>query len=74
MFITVLRFFLSPQVWHCEFCDQDNPVTTEMQRFPPESDVTYRIHQGTGEGDDTAVIFMVDISGSMSVTKEVGFG
>ncbi|XP_033629430.1 circularly permutated Ras protein 1-like [Asterias rubens] len=62
------------QVWHCEFCDQDNPVTTEMQRFPPESDVTYRIHQGTGEGDDTAVIFMVDISGSMSVTKEVPTG
>ena len=64
-------FSIFPQVWKCEFCDKENPITPEMQNFPEEADVTYTIHPGSVDGDDTTVIFMVDISGSMSVTTEV---
>ncbi|XP_038073703.1 circularly permutated Ras protein 1-like isoform X2 [Patiria miniata] len=59
------------QIWKCEFCDKRNPVTAAMQSIPKEDDLTFTIQPGSGGGDDTAVIFMVDISGSMSVTTAV---
>ncbi|XP_022093935.1 circularly permutated Ras protein 1-like isoform X2 [Acanthaster planci] len=62
------------EMWKCEFCDRENPVTATMQNFPQENDLTFTIQPGSGGGDDTAVIFMVDISGSMSVTTAVPGG
>ncbi|UJR20810.1 hypothetical protein I4U23_023922 [Adineta vaga] len=64
--------------WKCEFCSKSNTVDIEQTDLPKKEDATYLIspapvvHGSDMTGvDDSIVIFVVDISGSMSSTTTV---
>lgn len=65
-------------IWKCEFCPQTDDVDIEQSDLPKKEDATYLVSpapivQGsdmTGV-DDSIIIFVVDISGSMSSTTLV---
>ncbi|CAF1064942.1 unnamed protein product [Adineta ricciae] len=64
--------------WQCEFCSKSNTVDIEQTDLPKKEDATYLIspapvvHGSDMTGvDDSIVIFVVDISGSMSSTTTV---
>lgn len=64
--------------WQCEFCSKSNTVDIEQTDLPKQEDATYLIspapvvHGSDMSGvDDSIVIFVVDISGSMSSTTTV---
>ena len=62
-------------IWRCEFCSHSNQVDIEQSDLPKKEDATYLISpapvvQGSNMSglDDSMVIFVIDISGSMSCT------
>jgi hypothetical protein len=64
--------------WQCEFCLKLNTVDIEQTDLPKKEDATYLIspapvvHGSDMTGvDDSIVIFLIDISGSMSATTLV---
>ncbi|CAF4141790.1 unnamed protein product [Rotaria magnacalcarata] len=64
--------------WQCEFCPKSNTVDIEQTDLPKKEDSTYLIspapavHGSDMTGvDDSIVIFLIDISGSMSSTTLV---
>ncbi|CAF3395009.1 unnamed protein product [Rotaria sp. Silwood1] len=64
--------------WQCEFCPKLNTVDIEQTDLPKKEDATYLIspapvvHGSDMTGvDDSIVIFLIDISGSMSSTTLV---
>ncbi|CAF0993277.1 unnamed protein product [Rotaria sordida] len=64
--------------WQCEFCPKLNTVDIEQTDLPKNEDATYLIspapvvHGSDMTGvDDSIVIFLIDISGSMSSTTLV---
>ncbi|KAJ8032397.1 Circularly permutated Ras protein 1 [Holothuria leucospilota] len=60
--------------WKCEYCDLGNILSQTDADLPRHEDMTYVLSPGSESGDDTAIIFCVDISGSMAVTSEVPSG
>ena len=64
--------------WQCEFCPQLNTVDIEQTDLPKQEDATYLISPAPGVHgsdmtgiDDSLVIFLIDVSGSMSSTTLV---
>lgn len=64
--------------WQCEFCPKSNLVDIEQTDLPKNEDATYLIspaptvHGSDMTGvDDSLVVFLIDISGSMSCTTVV---
>jgi len=66
------------KVWTCEFCEERNVVDILPEEIPNLADVTYMLRPAPattaascGGVDESIVVFCVDISGSMCVSKEV---
>jgi hypothetical protein len=64
--------------WQCEFCPKLNTVDIEQTDLPKQEDATYLVspapvvHGSDMTGvDDSIIIFVIDISGSMSSTTLV---
>lgn len=64
--------------WQCEFCPQQNAVDIEQTDLPKQEDATYLVSPAplvVGSDmsglDDSIVIFLIDVSGSMSSTTLV---
>jgi hypothetical protein len=64
--------------WQCEFCPKLNTVDIEQTDLPKQEDATYLlspapvVHGSDMTGiDDSIVIFLMDISGSMSSTTTI---
>lgn len=64
--------------WSCEFCSNTNIVDIDQSDLPKQEDATYLIspapvvHGSDMTGiDDSIVLFLIDISGSMSSTTLV---
>ena len=64
--------------WQCEFCPNLNTIDIEQTDLPKQEDATYlvspapAVHGSDMTGiDDSIVIFVIDISGSMSSTTLV---
>lgn len=69
-----IKFFsVFTQFWRCEYCDLGNILSQTDTDLPRHEDMTYVLSPGSESGDDTVIIFCVDISGSMAVTSEVLF-
>ena len=60
------------QIWRCEFCDERKNIKVSLEDIQQKEDTTFIIQPPSERGDDKALIFCVDVSGSMSVTTEVG--
>lgn len=68
-------------LWKCEFCDTENEVNLEAEEIPTSDTMDYMLlsasqkaeeDQGiTEENKDISIVFCIDISGSMCVTKPV---
>jgi len=65
----------SEYLWLCEFCEANNEVNIEEEEIPKSDEITYILENPEYEEmkveDDFYVIFCIDISGSMCVTKPV---
>jgi hypothetical protein len=64
----------SEYIWLCEFCETNNGVNLEEPEIPRSDELTYIIENPQVEEikeDESYVIFCIDISGSMCVTKPV---
>lgn len=66
------------QIWVCEFCESANQVHLEPEEIPTESKLVYVLEtseqvamERQGKNDSQAIIFCIDISGSMCVTQPV---
>ncbi|CAF1027360.1 unnamed protein product [Didymodactylos carnosus] len=66
---------LPQSLWECEFCKHANATDIEQTDLPKQEDVTYlvapapAVHGADMTGvDNSIVIFVIDISGSMSTT------
>lgn len=66
------------QIWVCEFCESVNQVNLEPEEIPTESKLVYVLEtseqvaiERQGKNDSQAIIFCIDISGSMCVTQPV---
>ena len=61
------------QLWRCEFCGHNNVINLETEEIPTKDAVNYVLeHPNVGEDsnmEDIAVIFCLDTSGSMCVSK-----
>ena len=66
------------KLWDCEFCGSRNIISAEDEELPTSPEVTYVLESAAemtnisqGSPDSTILIFCIDISGSMCVTKPV---
>ncbi|XP_077868957.1 circularly permutated Ras protein 1-like [Saccoglossus kowalevskii] len=66
------------KIWKCEFCEHINRVDIMDGEIPKKDDVTYMLQPSPGTtdpagyfGDDSIIIFVMDVSGSMCVTTPV---
>uniref|UniRef100_A0A6A7G8Q6 Sec23/Sec24 trunk domain containing protein n=2 Tax=Hirondellea gigas TaxID=1518452 RepID=A0A6A7G8Q6_9CRUS len=65
------------RLWHCEFCGKINAVDVEDEEMPKGESQDYilepapAMEQDKKVEDDRLMIFCIDISGSMCVSKEV---
>lgn len=64
------------RIWTCEFWSHKNYVSLEKEEIPTKDAINYIIDTEEVVGDkknlgDSAIIFCIDISGSMCVTKAV---
>jgi Sec23/Sec24 zinc finger len=64
-------------VWKCEFCGSSNEVVLEEEELPKDLELTYILESAAQmsrkfhDAKDNAIIFCIDISGSMCVSKPV---
>ena len=63
-------------IWKCEFWGHQNLVSIEQEEIPTKEAINYIIDTEEAVGEkkklgDSAIIFCIDISGSMCVTKAV---
>ncbi|EGR32285.1 type A Von Willebrand factor domain protein [Ichthyophthirius multifiliis] len=64
------------QKWICEFCSHQNLIKIEQEEIPCQEETIYLL-QGPLEqnkdqkNEDISVVFVIDISGSMSVTCKI---
>jgi hypothetical protein len=62
-------------VWKCEFCSKDNIVNLAGPEIPKKDAVNYILENAKAEEnkkkseEEIAIVFCIDISGSMGVTK-----
>ena len=66
------------QVWNCEFCNTKNQIMMEAEEIPKTDQVNYileaaaQVHDKKMMGkQEISVVFAIDISGSMCVTKQI---
>ena len=64
------------QLWICEFCDHKNVISLEKEEIPSKNAMNYIIDNEEVTSDkkhegQSAIVFCLDISGSMCVTKPV---
>jgi len=64
------------KLWICEFCNHRNMIQIEKEEIPSKNAMNYiidaeEIDANKKHGGEAAVIFCVDTSGSMCVTKAV---
>ena len=65
----------SEKIWACEFCNHSNLVNLEDPEIPKKDAVNYILENVKAEEnkkkseEEIAIVFCVDISGSMGVTK-----
>lgn len=66
------------QIWTCEFCCTKNPVNLEPEEIPKTNQVNYiveaaaQVHEKKMHGgSNVSVVFAIDISGSMCVSKQI---
>jgi hypothetical protein len=65
------------QHWPCEFCDNVNKIALEPEEMPKADELTYVIESAQqsmikqGGGEDNSLIFCIDVSGSMCVSKPI---
>ena len=66
--------------WFCEFCNTKNEVDLEEEEIPKTDTVNYIVEAapsanakkaGAAQGEDTSIIFCLDISGSMCVSAPI---
>jgi Mg-chelatase subunit ChlD len=68
---------VSENTWICEFCNHKNEVDLEKEEIPTKESINYILENEDAEinkekkQSEAALIFCVDISGSMCVTKPV---
>ena len=62
----------------CEFCNKPNVVNVEEEEVPKTEAVNYileAVEKGPGKGkgaeEDVSIVFCVDVSGSMCVSKAI---
>ena len=68
-------------MWACEFCGTTNNVHVLDGEIPDDSDIMFMLEPAPSkaaiaepsEGDNSVVIFCVDVSSSMNDTTEVNF-
>ena len=60
---------LFPTIWTCEFCNSKNKVMIDDEEVPKQNEMTYLIEAApqVAVGQDTSIVFCVDISESMSL-------
>lgn len=68
-------------IWTCEFCSVENSLSIEEEERPKHLELTYLLEgpQAKAEeprpeenlGDTTSIIFCIDYSGSMGMTKQI---
>ena len=72
-----LEGFDSKQIWVCEFCNAINEVNLDEEEIPKTREVNYILEAAAQIQDkkkiggflESTVIFVIDISGSMCVSK-----
>jgi len=68
---------IKEDIWVCEFCNNPNKVVLEEEEIPKVDHLTYilesaqQLMQKKEGGEDTTLIFCIDISGSMCMTQPV---
>lgn len=72
---------VSDSIWTCEFCGKKNDVDIDDDEIPTKDTFEYVLEPAPVDNDEDArlkdtsfVIFVVDISGSMSITESVPVG
>jgi hypothetical protein len=62
-------------VWPCEFCLAENHVNIDDNEIPTSDDVEFLIEPAKFKAksveDESIIVFCIDISGSMNVTKRL---
>ncbi|KAI6654191.1 Circularly permutated Ras protein 1-like [Oopsacas minuta] len=67
----------SDKIWRCEYCGHENIVDLMPEEIPKDNDVTYMLLPPTTSdntktsGNQSLLIFCIDISGSMAATTEI---
>lgn len=67
----------SEETWVCEFCGEKNSIDLEEEEKPKSGVLDYVLAPPEPKKkDDSLVVFVIDVSGSMAVTSEIpkGFG
>jgi len=68
------------QTWICEFCDYHNQVIIDQEEIPKADAMNFILESvvqanenkiGKSENEDISVVFCIDISGSMCVSKPI---
>ena len=65
------------QLWVCEFCNNKNVIQVDEEEIPKTNAVNYileAVEKGAGKQvgeEDFSVVFCVDVSGSMCVSKAI---
>ena len=64
------------EIWNCEFCNHKNVISIEKEEIPKKDALNYiidaeEIEVNKKHGGEAAVIFCIDTSGSMCVSKAV---
>ena len=69
-------------LWTCEFCGHPNTLSVDEEELPKHLELTYLLEGAVAStteepglpenlGDMTAVVFCIDFSGSMGMTKQI---
>ena len=69
-------------LWECEFCNHKNNILIENEEIPQQLEVTYFLEQELeaenqreisqiDTNDNTAIVFCIDVSGSMAIKKQI---
>ncbi|CAI2386334.1 unnamed protein product [Moneuplotes crassus] len=64
------------ELWNCEFCNHKNIIFIEKEEIPKKDAINYiidneELDENKKHSGEASVIFCIDISGSMCVTKAV---
>lgn len=67
------KYDKNQHLWNCEYCGTLNSPVLEEEEIPKVDSIDYLIKPPpeAKSADETAVVYCIDISGSMGVTSEV---